>query len=182
MVANSEQKILDAALKIFSQNGYGGARTRIIANESGFTEMTLFRKFESKENLFNQVLKKNQEIVMKDFNSLVVLDETQPTKERFSSLIIGLMALMDKHFEYINLIIYEKERISNSITDPFILVITNYLDKIFPQPKINHDILSFMILSSMYFFIFNKKRENGIFHIEDGVEEFITYHSNCLQL
>ncbi|BDZ67301.1 TetR/AcrR family transcriptional regulator [Methanobacterium ferruginis] len=182
MVANTEEKILDAALKIFSKKGYGGARTRIIARESGFTEMTLFRKFESKENLFNQVLIKNQERLMRDFDSLVISDENEPPKKRFSSLIMILMNLMDEHFEYINLLIYEKDRIPNSITDPFILSISNYLDKIFPQPKIDHNLLSFMILSSLYFFIFNKKRENGIFYIENGVEEFIKYHVNCLQL
>jgi AcrR family transcriptional regulator len=70
MSAETEQKILDAALHVFSKNGYVGARTRMIAKESGFTEMTLFRKFETKENLFNQVLITNREI-SENFDSLL---------------------------------------------------------------------------------------------------------------
>ena len=41
----TERKILDAALKIFAERGYDGAKTKLIAEKSGFTEMTLFRKF-----------------------------------------------------------------------------------------------------------------------------------------
>ncbi len=58
MVDKTEQKILDVALKEFAEEGYVGARTRIIAEKSGFSEMTLFRKFKTKENLFNMVLNK----------------------------------------------------------------------------------------------------------------------------
>lgn len=45
MTDETEQKILDAALKIFSQKGYDGAKTKAIAEESGFSEVTLFKRF-----------------------------------------------------------------------------------------------------------------------------------------
>ena len=76
--------------KFSLKNGYTGARTRIIAKKSGFTEMTLFRKFETKENLFNQVLIKNQERIMEDFDSLLVLADIEELKERFKALIMNL--------------------------------------------------------------------------------------------
>jgi len=46
----TDQNILDAALKVFSTEGYAGATTRKIAQEANVTEVTLFRKFQSKEN------------------------------------------------------------------------------------------------------------------------------------
>jgi AcrR family transcriptional regulator len=49
MTDKTEQKILDAGLKVFSKKGYDAATTRGIAEESGFTEMTLFRKFGTKK-------------------------------------------------------------------------------------------------------------------------------------
>jgi AcrR family transcriptional regulator len=57
---DTEQKILDAAVKVFSSDGYAGATTRKIAQEANVTEVTLFRKFQSKENLLKEVLIKNR--------------------------------------------------------------------------------------------------------------------------
>lgn len=57
---NTEQRILDAALKVFASEGYTGATTRRIAEEANVAEVTLFRKFQSKENLLKEVLIKNR--------------------------------------------------------------------------------------------------------------------------
>lgn len=46
------QQILDAALKVFSQKGYSGARTKDIASLAGISETLLFQHFGSKENLY----------------------------------------------------------------------------------------------------------------------------------
>jgi len=56
----TEQRILDAALKVFASEGYTGATTRRIAEEANVAEVTLFRKFQSKENLLREVLFKNR--------------------------------------------------------------------------------------------------------------------------
>lgn len=56
----TEQRILDAALKIFASEGYTGATTRRIAEEADVAEVTLFRKFQSKQNLLKEVLIKNR--------------------------------------------------------------------------------------------------------------------------
>lgn len=50
-------KILQAALKLFSQKGYLGTTTKEIAKEANVAEVTLFRYFKSKESLFIDVLK-----------------------------------------------------------------------------------------------------------------------------
>ena len=60
---NTEQKILDAAVKVFSSEGYAGATTRKIAQEANVTEVTLFRKFHSKENLLKEVLIKHRNAI-----------------------------------------------------------------------------------------------------------------------
>ena len=106
MSNTTEQKILDAALKVFASKGYAGARTRVIAEKSGFTEMTLFRKFETKENLFNQVLTVNHQKIMEKVNSLVSLeDEITDPKTQFRALIFNLVDLIDENFDYVNIIL-----------------------------------------------------------------------------
>jgi AcrR family transcriptional regulator len=57
---DTEQRILDAALKVFASEGYTGATTRRIAEEANVAEVTLFRKFQSKENLLKEVLIHNR--------------------------------------------------------------------------------------------------------------------------
>ena len=59
---DAEQRILEAALKVFATEGYTGATTRKIAEEANVAEVTLFRKFKSKENLLKEVLNKNRAV------------------------------------------------------------------------------------------------------------------------
>lgn len=182
MSNTTEQKILDAALKVFASKGYAGARTRVIAEKSGFTEMTLFRKFETKENLFNQVLTVNHQKIMEKVNSLVSLeDEITYPKTQFRALIFNLVDLIDENFDYVNIILYERDRTSRSITKDFISHLGDYLNK-FPQDKIDSSVLAYMILSFLYFLILNKESKDAILNMEEALEEFITYHSNALEL
>ena len=45
---SSRNKILDAALQVYAREGFRGATTKLIAQEAGVNEVTLFRKFGSK--------------------------------------------------------------------------------------------------------------------------------------
>ncbi|NJD56098.1 MAG: TetR/AcrR family transcriptional regulator [Nitrospirae bacterium] len=53
---DTRTRILEAALHLFSQNGYLGATTREIAGRAGVAEITLFRHFPTKEKLFGEVV------------------------------------------------------------------------------------------------------------------------------
>lgn len=46
------ERILEAARKVFSRNGFEGARTKQIAEEGGMAEAMIYRHFDSKEELF----------------------------------------------------------------------------------------------------------------------------------
>lgn len=52
----TEDRILEAAYNCFSRKGYLGSTTREIAREAGISEVTLFRIFGSKKELFREVL------------------------------------------------------------------------------------------------------------------------------
>jgi len=53
---DTHQNILNAAMELISQKGYLKATTREIAALAQVTELTLFRHFGSKENLFKEIL------------------------------------------------------------------------------------------------------------------------------
>lgn len=52
---STEQKILEASLSLFSQKGYDAVTTKEIAHLAGVSEMTLFRHFVCKRNLFDMM-------------------------------------------------------------------------------------------------------------------------------
>lgn len=52
---STKTKILESALKLFSEKGYLGATTREIAKEAAVAEVTLFRHFATKEKLLQEV-------------------------------------------------------------------------------------------------------------------------------
>ncbi|HET6515843.1 MAG TPA: TetR/AcrR family transcriptional regulator [Thermodesulfovibrionales bacterium] len=54
--AVTREKIIDAGLKTFSRRGYLGSTTKEIAGKAGIAEVTLFRHFPSKEELFEEVI------------------------------------------------------------------------------------------------------------------------------
>lgn len=55
-MADTRAKILKAALELFSKHGYSSTTTRELARKAEVTEVTLFRYFPSKEDLFEEVV------------------------------------------------------------------------------------------------------------------------------
>jgi AcrR family transcriptional regulator len=59
-----QQIIFNAALKTITERGYTAATTKLIAEEAGIGEVTLFRRFGNKDNLILEALK--QEVATLD--------------------------------------------------------------------------------------------------------------------
>jgi AcrR family transcriptional regulator len=53
---DTRQRILEAAAQVFAEQGYARATTRALAAAAGVNEVTLFRRFGSKQNLFAAVI------------------------------------------------------------------------------------------------------------------------------
>ena len=53
---DTRQRILQAAARVFSEKGYARATTRALAAAAGVNEVTLFRHFGNKQNLFAAVM------------------------------------------------------------------------------------------------------------------------------
>ncbi|HTD16711.1 MAG TPA: helix-turn-helix domain-containing protein [Chthoniobacterales bacterium] len=56
--SNASERLLDAAARVFARKGLKGATTREIAVEAGLSEMTLFRRFGTKEKLLRAVVER----------------------------------------------------------------------------------------------------------------------------
>jgi AcrR family transcriptional regulator len=52
----TRQRIIEAAERVFSRDGFQGATTREIAREAGVNEVTLFRHFKSRDDLLRETI------------------------------------------------------------------------------------------------------------------------------
>jgi TetR/AcrR family transcriptional repressor of mexJK operon len=102
---DTRTRIIEAAAAVFSSEGYARATTRQIAAESGLTEMTLFRYFGSKQNLFAAVLE--QYAIRPDFETLLSENLTGDYAE--DMLLIGryIMRIMFERREAIKMMLCE---------------------------------------------------------------------------
>ena len=56
MSTNTREKLLDAAVEIFSEKGYHKTKMEEIADKAGVAKGTIYYNFDSKANLFAQLL------------------------------------------------------------------------------------------------------------------------------
>ncbi len=71
LVTASDERLLNAAVAVLAKRGYDGATTREIADLAGVNEVTLFRRFRSKENLVEAVLARNRDRSLQALESVL---------------------------------------------------------------------------------------------------------------
>jgi AcrR family transcriptional regulator len=83
---STEEKIMQAAKKLFTQKGFAATRTRDIAEEAGINLALLNYYFRSKEKLFNIVMVDNFRQFIKAI-SVNLLDETASMEEKIKRVV-----------------------------------------------------------------------------------------------
>ncbi len=182
MTDKTEQKILDSALKEFSEKGYTGATGLNIAENAGFSEKTLFRKFKTKKNLFDQVIILNNERIMEDFDLLLVDGEFRTPQEFLEVLIKDLANLVDDHFDFVYITLNESNRILKKTAPEMIPYhLSEYIEQNIKNEEIDYPILAITILSFLYSLITDKHKERQFVDYDDALEKFINNLVLCIE-
>jgi len=151
MTNKTEQKIMDAALEIFAKNGFKSSTTKAIAEKSGFTEMTLFRKFSTKKNLYEMVLNQNVKLMLEDFNKNVFNGaEYENVKDFIANFIIQTQQVMMNNFEVFYISLNEENKSMEKLMAEQTNAAGNYLKKHIKNPEIDYDTLGISIISFVY--------------------------------
>ncbi len=81
-IAQEEKRklILDAAVRVFAQSGYHGARVGDIAREAGVAHGLLYHYFSSKEQVLETVFRENFGDLLDRFRAVEIADEPAPEK------------------------------------------------------------------------------------------------------
>jgi AcrR family transcriptional regulator len=99
----TREKILDAALRRFSEKGYLGATTREIALEAGVAEVTLFRHFSSKEALFEAVLSTHS--FLPALKEIIPSIKEKPIEEALVLIAQKYLATLDRRKDFIKILL-----------------------------------------------------------------------------
>lgn len=97
--------IVRSTFDLFSRKGYASTSTREIAQNAGITEVTLYRHFRSKEELFAEVVQKNSLIPL--IENLPPAVEAMPFEMKLRFLVTQFMELFQQKQKVFKLLIAE---------------------------------------------------------------------------
>ena len=98
-------QILTAALRIFAEKGYNESTTQEIAKEAQVAEITIFRKFKSKQNLFISSI---QSIIMDKFNkTLIGYADQADTRQFLIDILHDRLQMISKNHSMIRTLLSE---------------------------------------------------------------------------
>ncbi|HML04742.1 MAG TPA: TetR/AcrR family transcriptional regulator [Methanobacterium sp.] len=173
MVDKTEQKIMGAALNLFAKYGYKGATTRAIAEESGFNELTLFRRFKTKENLFNVVLTWNIEKIKEDLDSKLSSNTSKDPDEFLRTLIVDVSEIADDNAEFLQLTNYEENETTDSLKAQFVEYLSRYIEKRIPDKDIDYNAFALSLFANTFIISQTKLQEQEWFNHDKALEGLI---------
>jgi AcrR family transcriptional regulator len=180
MTDETIQKIIDAALKVFGEKGYKGATTRIIAEKAGFSELTLFRKFKTKENLFDVALTQNIIKFKDEFQSIMLEDKSENPDEFLKSIIIDMAGIIDDNFEFIHIINNEMRGSPEPFKKEIIKGLSEHIKKNIQKDKIDYDTFALTIFMVTYGLSLGKNRGETFINYEENLDGFINNSLHCI--
>ena len=111
----AEEKILDAAKRVFENKGMVGARMQEIADEAKINKSLLHYYYRSKQKLFEAVFKSAFNKLAPQINS--ILSAEQPIREKIKNFTFNYTSFMVKHPYLPNFILQELNRNPDFVKD-----------------------------------------------------------------
>lgn len=114
-------QILHSALEVFVEKGYNGATTNDIAKASNISEVTLFRYFSSKQEIYMEAV---EPIIITTLQDSIHSSKGLSPKEKFSYIVIERIRLISKYHKVVRLILMENQ-VNPELSD------LNYIKRIY---------------------------------------------------
>jgi AcrR family transcriptional regulator len=178
---NSKDKILDAALTVFSKHGFDGARTRDIAELAGVNIATLHYHFKSKDNIYGSVIEEihkasGEQIMEVMIEQRKIIENSKNKKELICALKIMATTFLEmiinpKNKRFARIIAHEQieqskhfknlfETVMKRVCEPFLTAIakisekrTNEIEAILITHSLHGILTSFLHNQSSLFYL-----------------------------
>ena len=101
-----KKQILDSAINVFVEYGYNGSTTAEIAKAANISEVTLFRHFDSKKDIFIGSI---EPIVFNTLKESITASKDLDSQERLEYILTERLMLISKNREVMKLLIMESQ-------------------------------------------------------------------------
>jgi AcrR family transcriptional regulator len=122
MGAQTKEKILLAAEQEFLEKGFEKTRVEEIARRAGITRAMLFYHFNTKQNLFNEIIKRFVELVKSEFQAVMAGAHAEDAAD-FRSRLAAMLDFYGERRAVLRLVL--SEYISGRHSDPGTLALFN---------------------------------------------------------
>lgn len=111
-MSEKELKILESAIKIFSEKGFTAATTSQIAKEAGVAEGTIFRYFKTKKDLLRGIIIRlvnllSNKVVLEGIEKILKDSEGKDLKQVFKEIVYDRMKLADSMYPMVRVVMTE---------------------------------------------------------------------------
>ena len=131
------EKIVHATFKLLQKDGFEKATTKRIAAEAGVNEVTIFRKFDNKNNLIEITKEYYLQRLVNTLEEIFTFDEDEEIDEYLKICFYGILNLSEDDFSILKVAMEEVRGVSerrvliSEVTD----VILDRLDEFFEFQK-----------------------------------------------
>ncbi len=157
------KQILDAAMTVFVEKGFNGTTTLEIAEAAGISEVTLFRHFSTKQEIFLEGIKP---ILYSTLEESIKTSNGMKPKEKLEYILYERIRLISNNHKVIRLILMEAPLLSELGSENFIekiLVILKDMLKEIGIPDENEDSALRLLMGTILSYVFiNDTSEESI--------------------
>ena len=131
----TEDRILDATIKLLDEVGWKGATTKKISAEAGVNEVTLFRKFQNKELLLKAAKMRSSNKFLEELELLFKIDDSGDIKMYLMTIWQNASEMINKRINLIRISMEEvrgipfEEKVLPKISKMIIGHLANYFKK-----------------------------------------------------
>ncbi|MFB5192832.1 TetR/AcrR family transcriptional regulator [Alicyclobacillus fastidiosus] len=127
--AENRQRILDAALRLFEENGVEQVSMNQIAIEAQIGSGTLYRRYRNKSELCLDLIKDNLDILFEDIEAYLKQHEADPPSRRLKGVLSSFMRFREKKLQLLAGV--EQAASTNGVTAKSQSPVYNELHEIF---------------------------------------------------
>lgn len=106
-IKSTEDKIIYATIKLLDENGLSGTTTSKIASKAGFSEITIFRKFKTKENLLRVAKENYYSTFFEEIDKILDYNPDDDVREYLKFVWKQILILSDKELNMMKIALDE---------------------------------------------------------------------------
>lgn len=174
----TSERLISSALSLLTKKGYRGAVTREVATLAGVTEMTLFRHFRSKDELFTAVVRKKGEELLADVPEPCgdlradLLSLSSNLVRQFSTNLLQIVRILPELEENSELKVHLDE-MKDEFVAKFMALVKHYPSTVAITTKYSEMMLFRMFLGPIYLLTIEPPSVQATFDTSQHVEVFL---------